>query len=102
MISSERASNTVLRSTSSMVTAKRAQAGLPTDHRNILSLFLPPTAQHAALQAEVLRRRDECIQLKAVLLEQSQVMKSINPESNDINVLGEALQAQKLINRWVT
>ncbi|XP_070140380.1 unconventional myosin-Va isoform X2 [Drosophila kikkawai] len=56
-------------------------------------------AQHAALQAEVLRRRDECIQLKAVLLEQSQVMKSINPESNDIHVLGEALQAQKLINR---
>ncbi|KMY92004.1 unconventional myosin-Va isoform X1 [Drosophila simulans] len=61
-------------------------------------------AQHAALQEEVRRRREECIQLKAVLLQQSQSMRSLEPESlqmrgNDVNELMEAFHSQKLINR---
>lgn len=58
-------------------------------------------AQHAALQEEVRRRREECIQLKAVLQEQSHALRSFEPESQQINMndLMEAFQSQKLINR---
>lgn len=66
-------------------------------------------AQYQALQEELRRRRDECIQLKAVLQQQSQSLKSINNTGislrgvdlknlND-NELVEAFQAQKLVNR---
>ncbi|XP_030388121.1 unconventional myosin-Va isoform X2 [Scaptodrosophila lebanonensis] len=62
-------------------------------------------AQHAALQEEVRRRREECIQLKAVLQQQNQTMRSLEPESlrvndsHNIHELMEAFQAQKLVNR---
>ncbi|XP_023037684.1 unconventional myosin-Va isoform X3 [Drosophila willistoni] len=61
-------------------------------------------AQHAALQEEVRRRREECIQLKAVLLQQSQTLRSFEPDSlqlrgNDVHELLEAFQSQKLVNR---
>ncbi|XP_067632478.1 unconventional myosin-Va isoform X2 [Eurosta solidaginis] len=66
-------------------------------------------AQYQALQEELRRRRDECIQLKAVLQQQSQSIKSFGSTSislrgvdlknlND-NELIEAFQAQKLVNR---
>ncbi|XP_023162899.2 unconventional myosin-Va isoform X1 [Drosophila hydei] len=64
-------------------------------------------AQHAALQEEVRRRREECIQLKAVLLQQSQTLRSIEPESlqlrgndaSNVHELMEAFHSQKLVNR---
>ncbi|XP_022230994.2 unconventional myosin-Va isoform X2 [Drosophila obscura] len=61
-------------------------------------------AQHAALQDEVRRRRDECIQLKAVLQQQNQALRSFDPESmhlrgSDVHELLEAFQSQKLVNR---
>ncbi|XP_060659986.1 unconventional myosin-Vb isoform X1 [Drosophila nasuta] len=63
-------------------------------------------AQHAALQEEVRRRREECIQLKAVLLQQSQALRSFDPDNlqlradgSHVNELMEAFQAQKLVNR---
>ncbi|XP_034479996.1 unconventional myosin-Vb isoform X1 [Drosophila innubila] len=58
-------------------------------------------AQHAALQEEVRRRREECIQLKAVLLQQSQTLRSFDPanDSGNVNELMEAFQSQKLVNR---
>jgi len=98
-----------LRSTSSMVTshARRAIHGAVLLTHVFFSLLLPIfviAAQHAALQEEVRRRREECIQLKAVLLQQSQSMRSLEPESlqmrgNDVNELMEAFHSQKLINR---
>ncbi|XP_037956283.1 unconventional myosin-Va isoform X2 [Teleopsis dalmanni] len=67
-------------------------------------------AQFYALQDELRRRREECIQLKGVLQQQSQSLKSYgngngslnknefkNPQEN--NDLAEAFQAQKLVNR---
>lgn len=64
-------------------------------------------AQQSALQEELRRRRDECIQLKAVLQQQSQSIKSFGiakPTTVDSNFqenfeLLEAFQAQKLVNR---
>uniref|UniRef100_A0A1A9X3S5 Myosin motor domain-containing protein n=1 Tax=Glossina brevipalpis TaxID=37001 RepID=A0A1A9X3S5_9MUSC len=64
-------------------------------------------AQHNALQEELKRRRDECIQLKAVLQEQSQSLKSLGGENlsgNDVvnmhdNELMDAFHCQKLVNR---
>ncbi|XP_017838584.1 unconventional myosin-Va isoform X1 [Drosophila busckii] len=64
-------------------------------------------AQHAALQEEVRRRREECIQLKAVLLQQNQTLRSFEPESlqlrgNDASNMQEVMEAfhsQKLVNR---
>lgn len=65
-------------------------------------------AQYNALQEELRRRRDECIQLKAVLQQQTQSLKSFGPESLQLrsmdsqphdSELMEAFQAQKLVNR---
>ncbi|XP_055916560.1 unconventional myosin-Va isoform X1 [Eupeodes corollae] len=64
-------------------------------------------AQQSALQEELKRRRDECIQLKAVLQQQSQSLKSFGgakPVRTDNTFqenseLLEAFQAQKLVNR---
>lgn len=66
-------------------------------------------AQHNALQEELTRRRDECIQLKSVLQQQTQSLKSFGNESislrsNDMNSLQDndlldAFQAQKMVNR---
>lgn len=65
-------------------------------------------AQYHALQEELRRRRDECIQLKAVLQQQSQSLKVINTgnsmRGNNIsnpqnNELMEAFNSQKLVNR---
>jgi len=58
-------------------------------------------AQFNSLQEELLRRRDEIIQLKAVLQQQSQSLKafgSSNGKDND-NELLEAFQAQKNANK---
>lgn len=62
--------------------------------------------QYHAIQEELTRRRDECVQLKTVLAEQSQSMKSLNATSfrNDVAMqdsaeILEAYQAQKLVNR---
>uniref|UniRef100_A0A1A9USQ1 Myosin motor domain-containing protein n=1 Tax=Glossina austeni TaxID=7395 RepID=A0A1A9USQ1_GLOAU len=64
-------------------------------------------AQHNALQEELKRRRDECIQLKAVLQQQSQSLKSLGSENlsgTDVinmhdNELMDAFHCQKLVNR---
>ncbi|XP_014092302.2 unconventional myosin-Va isoform X1 [Bactrocera oleae] len=66
-------------------------------------------AQYQALQEELRRRRDECIQLKAVLQQQSQSLKSfgttgislrgVDLKNLNDNELIEAFQAQKLVNR---
>lgn len=61
--------------------------------------------QYAALQEEIKRRREESIQLKTVLAEQSQSMRSLNDNASlldrfqDYTELLEAFQAQKLVNR---
>ncbi|XP_041451811.1 unconventional myosin-Va-like [Drosophila obscura] len=65
------------------------------------TLLIP---QHAALQDEVRRRRDECIQLKAVLQQQNQALRSFDPKSmhlrgSNVHELLEAFQSQKLVNR---
>lgn len=66
-------------------------------------------SQHNALEEELRRRRDECIQLKSVLQQQTQSLKSFNQDSltlrssdfNNIqdNDLKDAYQAQKLVNK---
>ncbi|XP_075169246.1 dilute class unconventional myosin isoform X2 [Haematobia irritans] len=66
-------------------------------------------AQHNALQEELKRRREECIQLKSVLQQQSQSLKSFGQDSfslrnSDMNSLQDndlmdAFQAQKMVNR---
>lgn len=62
-------------------------------------------AQFMALEEENIRRRDECIQLRAILADRSQGIKSMNMSSlrpsevNDDHDLNDALQAQKLVNR---
>lgn len=64
-------------------------------------------AQYDALQEELKRRRDECIQLRAVLAQQSQSLRSLGSTNlkNEIDInsdneeLVEAFQAQKLVNR---
>lgn len=66
-------------------------------------------AQHNALQEELKRRREECIQLKSVLQQQTQSLKSFGPESlslrnSDMNSLQDnelldAFQAQKMVNK---
>lgn len=66
-------------------------------------------AQYNALQEELKRRREECIQLKSVLQQQTQSLKSMGHDSlitrssdqsiildNDLN---DAYQAQKLVNK---
>ncbi|GAB0095574.1 unconventional myosin-Va [Sergentomyia squamirostris] len=64
-------------------------------------------AHYDALQEELKRRRDECVQLKVVLSEQSQSLRALGGTSmrngsdrvQDGNELIEAFQAQKLVNR---
>ncbi|XP_023292615.2 unconventional myosin-Va isoform X1 [Lucilia cuprina] len=66
-------------------------------------------AQHNALQEELKRRREECIQLKTVLQQQTQSLKSLGNESLTLrssdqsiildNELNDAYQAQKLVNK---
>uniref|UniRef100_A0A1B0CB62 Myosin class i heavy chain n=2 Tax=Lutzomyia longipalpis TaxID=7200 RepID=A0A1B0CB62_LUTLO len=64
-------------------------------------------AQYDALQEELKRRRDECVQLKVVLAEQSQSLRTLGGTAmrngtdrvQDGNELIEAFQAQKLVNR---
>lgn len=64
-------------------------------------------AQYIALQEENKRRRDECIQLKAVLATQSQSLRDLGSTSlkndteriHDDSELLEAFNAQKLVNR---
>lgn len=66
-------------------------------------------AQHNALEEELKRRREECIQLKTVLQQQTQSLKSLGNESLTLrasdqsliidNELNEAYQAQKLVNK---
>lgn len=65
-------------------------------------------AQYNALQEELKRRREECIQLRGVLAQQSQTLRSfagqdLRAEANGRNLDGsellEAFQAQKLANR---
>lgn len=61
--------------------------------------------QYVALQDELRRRKDESVQLKTVLAEQSQSMRSLNDNASmldrfqDYTELLEAFQAQKLVNR---
>lgn len=60
---------------------------------------------YAALQEELKRRKEESVQLKTVLAEQSQSMRSLNDNASmldrfqDYTELLEAFQAQKLVNR---
>lgn len=60
---------------------------------------------YAALQQELRRRKEESVQLKTVLAEQSQSMRSLNDNASmldrfqDYTELLEAFQAQKLVNR---
>lgn len=62
-------------------------------------------AQFLALEEENQRRREECVQLRAILAEQSQGnrvsnLPSLSPfDINDEHDLNDALQAQKLVNR---
>ncbi|XP_059615279.1 unconventional myosin-Va isoform X2 [Phlebotomus argentipes] len=64
-------------------------------------------AHYEALQEELKRRRDECVQLKVVLAEQSQSLRSLGGTTmkngservHDGSELLEAFQAQKLVNR---
>ena len=67
-------------------------------------------AQYNALQEELRRRREECIQLKSVLQQQTQSLKSmgghdsLTPRSSDQSIiqdndLNDAYQAQKLVNK---
>lgn len=60
-------------------------------------------AQNLALQEEVRRRREECIQLRAVLAQHSQLLKPLNAKDSDhLNNNGElveAFQALKLVNK---
>ncbi|XP_005184334.1 unconventional myosin-Va isoform X3 [Musca domestica] len=66
-------------------------------------------AQHSALQEELKRRREECIQLKSVLQQQTQSLKSFgndslslrNSDTNSLqdNELMDAFQAQKMVNK---
>lgn len=67
--------------------------------------FRPP-AQYVALQDEHKRRRDECIQLRAILAQQSQSLRTLGSTSlpntdriHDEVEMFEAFQAQKLVNR---
>ncbi|GBP09989.1 hypothetical protein EVAR_72561_1 [Eumeta japonica] len=65
--------------------------------------------QHNAPQEELKRRREECIQLKSVLQQQTQSLKSLGNDSLSLrssdqsfiqdNELNEAYQAQKLVNK---
>ena len=61
-----------------------------------------------ALEKENIRRRDECIQLRAILAQQSQSLRTLGGSANirndierfhDEGELNEAFQAQKLVNR---
>lgn len=60
---------------------------------------------YVALQEELRRRKEESVQLKTVLAEQSQSMRSLNDNASmldrfqDYTELLEAFQAQKLVNR---
>lgn len=64
-------------------------------------------AQYVALQEENKRRRDECIQLRAILAQQSQSLRTLGSTSirsegghvHDEGEIIEAFQAQKLVNR---
>lgn len=66
-------------------------------------------AQHTSLVEELKRRRDECIQLRSILSQQSQTIRSFaaQPDQKDTslrsyydgNELMEAFQAQKLANK---
>lgn len=56
------------------------------------------SAQFEALIDENTRRRDECIQLRTILADRSQTLKLST--GNDEHDLSEALQAQKLVNRY--
>lgn len=66
-------------------------------------------AQYNALQEELKRRREECVQLRGVLAQQSQTLKSFagqpdfkndsNGRNYDNSELLEAFQAQKLANK---
>lgn len=61
------------------------------------------------MQEENKRRRDECIQLRAILAQQSQSLRTLGSTSvrndlerfHDDGELIEAFQAQKLVNRSV-
>lgn len=65
--------------------------------------------QHNTLEEELKRRREECIQLKSVLQQQTQSLKSLGNDSLSLrssdqnfvqdNELNEAYQAQKLVNK---
>lgn len=67
-------------------------------------------AQYVALQEEHKRRRDECIQLRAILAQQSQSIRSLGSANvradteriHEDGELIEAFQAQKLVNRLVS
>lgn len=63
-------------------------------------------AQYNTLQEELKRRRDECIQLRTILAQQSQSLRSLGSTNlknvdnvNENGELIEAFQAQKLVNR---
>ncbi|XP_037046669.1 unconventional myosin-Va-like isoform X1 [Bradysia coprophila] len=62
-------------------------------------------AQYVALQDENKRRRDECIQLRAILAQQSQSLRTLgsagikNETGMNEGEIVEAFQAQKLVNR---
>lgn len=62
-------------------------------------MFIDFSAQFEALIDENKRRRDECIQLKAILADRSQLTTMKHLDENDDNDLTEALQAQKFVNR---
>lgn len=72
---------------------------------NFFSFFF--VAQYVALQDENKRRRDECIQLRAILAQQSQSLRTLgstgvrNENGMNEGEMIEAFQAQKLVNRWV-
>lgn len=63
------------------------------------------SAQYVALQDENKRRRDECIQLRAILAQQSQSLRTLgsggirNENGMNEGEIIEAFQAQKLVNR---
>lgn len=64
------------------------------------------SAQYVAMQDENKRRRDECIQLRAILAQQSQSLRSLgstgirNESGMNEGEIIEAFQAQKLVNRY--
>lgn len=69
-----------------------------------------PTEQFEALQDELERRREECIQLRTVLANRAHDLRSVTQTSygKDVDIVNEdgelvlAYQTQKQVNRWVS